>query len=960
MIQNWEIRDIHSNKNKKFSLLIDGNSYDAQLIFRKMEDICSPPVHSKEPPYKYKFSLTITDNELKKTEERVKELVEKSEKLDKLIPEEDKNAFESLIDKTEMNLNKQNEIKMSEMDKELEELEQLKREIEEEKRRDETINLESTASKENLRGKLEQIRDEDSLKLANEDTLVREIPDKFKDFKQIYEKKEEEEEETDSNEISPELNPKGNLDISIINVDEKKKSNEPEDEEEKERSRIVEKLNVQKLREEEEAQEKIREKDEELEEIWQDNKENNKEFTHKEIDPLDEIMKEEPLPKKSKTIKPIPKQKENEDKAEIKKKDSDYNLMEDSMLIDELEDTILNPNTKKEETEQRKRDIKEKIFSEILENKDSTITNSEDIDSLIKEITNSNEDVYEDIGEEQMNNTQENLEERGEEKIKEDKTENSDNDNQQESLEKTEEPKESHIEEEEEEEEKKEETPIESEEDIQKDKEIEENKEDKEEVAKKETVDIPPPPPNPALEGIFDKTKTENTEKKENTDLLNKPLPPITTQKNMNMKKKPLPPEADEEKKYESIELPEDDKEEDHKWPLEMPLIPTYTFENMIIGSNRFAHATTTTVINSLGQMYNPLFLYGNNGTGKTHFLNAIAYEASKNIGLDKIFMTNGVRFSRGIQRYISEDKVDKLEEFIKKTELLLVDDIHLMAVNKQNKDLISKWFNTFIKEEKQIVLSSKYPPASLSKLGELINFKFEEGWTSQLKYPSETNLIKILKKQLISSKIDLEDEAEIARYFDPKDTSLSKASRIIRRAKVLHNLMRDSGKDISSKEVLDLILATNGEDNQSSVVKEDFSQTKTVTKIGNGEWGKIGFFYPYGSSQQMKWMVYALSQRASELEIPGGFEIGLKSAYKTENIISSAFKIANVCDNRKLKGAVILGPSRETCSNSIRSNFYDILTHMLEIMLIRCGIVNYEDLKRPSSFTKILTEILK
>ena len=93
---------------------------------------------------------------------------------------------------------------------------------------------------------------------------------------------------------------------------------------------------------------------------------------------------------------------------------------------------------------------------------------------------------------------------------------------------------------------------------------------------------------------------------------------------------------------------------------------------------------------------------------------------------------------------------------------------------------------------------------------------------------------------------------------------------------------------------------------------------------------------------------------------IKGGFNYALKSAYSTEHIISAAFKIANICDLKGLKGAVILGPAFMECKEPIRDNFYDILTHMLEIMMIRCGTINFEDIKKPSAYVKMLGDILK
>jgi len=125
-------------------------------------------------------------------------------------------------------------------------------------------------------------------------------------------------------------------------------------------------------------------------------------------------------------------------------------------------------------------------------------------------------------------------------------------------------------------------------------------------------------------------------------------------------------------------------------------------------------------------------------------------------------------------------------------------------------------------------------------------------------------------------------------------------------------------------------------------------------------DWGSFGFFFPQDQADKFKWIAYSTMQRAKELGIKGGFNFALKSAYSTDHIISSAFKIANICDNKNLKGAIILGPSSISCTPSIRDNFYDILSHMLEIMMIRCGIINAEAIKLPSSYVKVLGDVLK
>ena len=409
-----------------------------------------------------------------------------------------------------------------------------------------------------------------------------------------------------------------------------------------------------------------------------------------------------------------------------------------------------------------------------------------------------------------------------------------------------------------------------------------------------------------------------------------------------------------------SIQLPLSELKK-HTWPLEIPLIPTYTLNNMVMSVNRFAHATAISVIESPGKLYNPLVFHGSTGTGKTHFLNAMAYAFSQKFGQPNIFMTNGVRLSRGVQRYIMEGKIEKFDQFMSTVKVLLIDDIHLLAINEQNRAYISKLLNNFLKERKQIVITSKYPPESLEKLEELIKFKLDSGWISELKPATGSAYIKIVKKMLLDNNVDLTD-TQMDQFFAAKHMTLGTVMRSIRRLKALENLLPTNlnVEKRSQATILEKLIPIKGEDSSSRILSMDASAITSITQQGNGEWGRIGFFYPANCSDQMNWLVYALQQRAKELGIQSNFEIVVRSSYATENIISSAFKIANLCDNKKLKGAVILGPKPGTCDPSVRENFYDILTHMLEVMLIRCGIINFEDVRAPSTYVKLLAELMR
>lgn len=395
-------------------------------------------------------------------------------------------------------------------------------------------------------------------------------------------------------------------------------------------------------------------------------------------------------------------------------------------------------------------------------------------------------------------------------------------------------------------------------------------------------------------------------------------------------------------------------------YPIEMPLIPTYTFANMDISSIRFAHALAMATLDDLGKSNNPFLLQGTSGTGKTHFLHAMGYEISKKISQSKILFTNGVRLSRGVQYLLERGQKDKLDVFFGNAEVLIIDDVHLTAVNEHNREYISKILNDFLKNKKQIIMSSKYPPESLKRFEELVNFKFSLGTIAELKVPNKNHFVRLTNKIVSESFLDL-TEQQIQTFFSDQNDSLGDVARSVKRVKVLSRRIESSGiKKMSYEDIIKEMTAINGENENSEIAKKDFEEITALERNKEGSWGNFGFFFPTSQIDKFRWVAFAAQEAAKDLGIKGGFNYALKSAYSTEHIISAAFKIANICDLKGLKGAVILGPAFVECKEPIRDNFYDILTHMLEVMMIRCGTINFEDIKKPSAYVKMLGDILK
>jgi chromosomal replication initiation ATPase DnaA len=186
-------------------------------------------------------------------------------------------------------------------------------------------------------------------------------------------------------------------------------------------------------------------------------------------------------------------------------------------------------------------------------------------------------------------------------------------------------------------------------------------------------------------------------------------------------------------------------------WPIIVELRPDWTMETLLVGAyNRFAHAAAASVISSPGSMYNPLFLYGVPGTGKSHMLHAIGAALSKGLGSAVMLCTTGSRLSRGVNAALARKNMAEIDAKVANSKALFIDDIHLLAVTDQNKDYLGKLFKSFFDRHQQVVITSLYPPKALGSLEEALKFSFAKGWSVDLKMPSPS-----VQRDLISSAAD-------------------------------------------------------------------------------------------------------------------------------------------------------------------------------------------------------------
>jgi chromosomal replication initiator protein len=174
---------------------------------------------------------------------------------------------------------------------------------------------------------------------------------------------------------------------------------------------------------------------------------------------------------------------------------------------------------------------------------------------------------------------------------------------------------------------------------------------------------------------------------------------------------------------------------------------PRYTFDSFVIGSgNRFAHAAARAVAETPGRAYNPLFLYGDTGLGKTHLMQAIAQDLyARNPDMSCVFISSE-QFTNQLIQSIAEKSTQKFRAKYRKVDILLIDDIHFIAGKEATQEEFFHTFNVLFDMHKQIVLSSDRPPKEIQGIEERLVSRFESGLVTDIQPPDLETRIAILQ----------------------------------------------------------------------------------------------------------------------------------------------------------------------------------------------------------------------
>lgn len=192
------------------------------------------------------------------------------------------------------------------------------------------------------------------------------------------------------------------------------------------------------------------------------------------------------------------------------------------------------------------------------------------------------------------------------------------------------------------------------------------------------------------------------------------------------------------------------------------------TFDSFIVGaSNKFAYAAANAVANDPGGKYNPLFIHGNSGLGKTHLLNAIAHQVKLTHPEANIVYTRGESFTNELVKYIGQKSTEAFHDKYRNADILLVDDVQFIAGKDSTQEEFFHTFNALYQAGNQIVLTSDRPPKEIALLEDRLRNRFEWGLMADIQSPDLETRMAIIKRKAEVLNFDLPDD--IVQYIAEK-----------------------------------------------------------------------------------------------------------------------------------------------------------------------------------------------
>jgi chromosomal replication initiator protein len=262
---------------------------------------------------------------------------------------------------------------------------------------------------------------------------------------------------------------------------------------------------------------------------------------------------------------------------------------------------------------------------------------------------------------------------------------------------------------------------------------------------------------------------------------------------------------------------------EEFKIDKETSLNPKYTFENFVVGPfNELAQAAAWATAKKPGFVYNPLFIYGGVGLGKTHLLQAVGNTVAKNFSQKKVKYLSAEKFTAAVVSSIKNHNIENLKNKYRAIDVLIIDDVQFLAGKEKTQEEFFHTFNALYEKNKQIVISSDRPPKSIPALAERLRSRFEGGMIGDIGYPDYETRIAILKTKSQEKGVSFSGEvldyiaSNIQRNIRELEGALNRLAvyqkinnqpaNLEAAKSLLRNLILSPNKVISPKKIIQMV----------------------------------------------------------------------------------------------------------------------------------------------------------
>jgi len=231
-------------------------------------------------------------------------------------------------------------------------------------------------------------------------------------------------------------------------------------------------------------------------------------------------------------------------------------------------------------------------------------------------------------------------------------------------------------------------------------------------------------------------------------------------------------------------------------------LNPRYTFDKFVVGKgNELAHAACLAVAKKPGEVYNPLFIYGGVGLGKTHLMQAVGNYVLNNTNLKVLYVTSE-KFTNDFIQLVQQGEAKKFKDKYRQVDVLMIDDIQFLAGKEQTQEEFFHTFNALHQENKQIIISSDRPPKAIPALEHRLVSRFEWGMIVDIGVPDLETRIAIIKTKLTEKKYNLTDD--IIKYIATKiQTNIRELEGVLNKIIAIHQLNNTEPTEESVKQII-------------------------------------------------------------------------------------------------------------------------------------------------------------